>query len=125
MLIIENNGSLFEVQLIECRYSKKDHPHVLMFFKTRLHYDSIVPVDDQSVGLPSIDKGCLHPSKPIDINVECCKMHTPLQNSALNAAEWDDSSAKASPSVNGNELTYDVNGGCIAHSVVVENLCFI
>ena len=30
-------------------------------------------------------------------------MHTPLQNSAFNAAEWDDSSAKDSPSVNGNE----------------------
>ena len=36
-------------------------------------------------------------------------MHTPLQNSALNAAEWGDSSAKANPSVNGNELTYDVS----------------
>ena len=96
-----------------------------MFLKTGLHYDSIVHVDDQSAGgLPSIDKGCLQPSEPNDINVECCKVHTPLQNSALNAAEWDDSSAKASHSVNGNELTYDVNGGCIAHSVVVDNLCF-
>ena len=109
LLIIENNGSQFEVKLIECQYSKIDHPHVLMFFKTGLHYDSIVPVDNQSAGLPSLDKGCLHLSEPIDINVECCKVHTPLQNSALNAAEWDDSSAKASHSVNGNELTYDVS----------------
>ena len=41
-----------------------------------------------------------------------------------NAAELGDYSAKASPSVNGNELTYDVNGGCIGDSVVVDNLCF-
>ena len=32
LLIIENNGSQFEVQLIECQYSKIDRPHVLMFF---------------------------------------------------------------------------------------------
>ena len=33
LLIIENNGSQFEVQLIECQYSNIDHPHILMFFK--------------------------------------------------------------------------------------------
>ena len=109
MLIIENNGSQFEVQLIECQYSKIDHPHVLMFLKTGLHYDSIVPVDDQYAGLPSIDKGCLNPSEPIDVNVECCKAHRPLQNSAINDAVSDDSNTKASRSVNGNELTYDVS----------------
>ena len=67
LLIIENNGSQFKVKLIECQHSKIDHPHVSMFLKTGLHYDSIVPVDDQSAGSPSIDKGCLHPSEPIDL----------------------------------------------------------
>ena len=43
------------------------------------------------------------------LDVECCKTHRPLQNSALNDAESDDSNAKASPSVNSNELTYDVS----------------
>ena len=109
LLIIENNGSQFEVQLIECQYSKIDHPHVLMFLKTGLHYDSIVPVDDRYPGLPSIDKGCFNSSEPIDVNVECCTTHRPLQNSTLNDVESDDSNTKASPSVNGNELTYDVS----------------
>ena len=80
-----------------------------MFLKPGLHYDSIVHVDDKSAGLPSIDKGCLNPSEHIAVNVECCKTHRPLQNSALNDAEPDDSNAKAIPSVNGNELTYDVS----------------
>ena len=36
-----------------------------MFLKNGIHYDSIVPVDDQSAGSPSIDKvrvkiGCLN-----------------------------------------------------------------
>ena len=66
-------------------------------------------VGDRYAGLPSIDKGCFNPSEPIDVNVECCKTHRPLQNSALNDAESDDSNTKASPSVNGNELTYDVS----------------
>ena len=65
-----------------------------MFLKTGLHYDSIVPVDDQSAGSPLIDKGCLNPSEPIDVNVECCT--PPLHNSALNDAESDDSNTKAS-----------------------------
>ena len=28
LLIIETNGSQFEVQLFECQYNKTDHPHV-------------------------------------------------------------------------------------------------
>ena len=80
-----------------------------MFLKPGLHYDSIVHVDDKSAGLPSIDKGCLNPSEHIAVNVECCKTHRPLQNSALNDAEPDESNDKAIPSVNGNELTYDVS----------------
>ena len=38
-----------------------------MFLKTGLHYDSIVPIDDQSAGLPSIDKDCPNPSEPIQV----------------------------------------------------------
>ena len=109
LLIIENNGSQFEVQLLECQYSKTDHPHVLMFLKTGLHYDSIVPIDDQSAGLPSIDKDCPNPSEPIDDDGDNDNdIPRPLQKSALNDAEPDDSNAKASPSVNSYEL-YDVS----------------
>ena len=110
MLIIENNGSQFEVQLFECQYSKTDHQHVLMFLKTGLHYDSIVPIDDQSAGLPSIDKDCPNSSEPIDDDGDNDNdIPRPLHKSALNDAEPDDSNAKASPSVNCNELTYDVS----------------
>ena len=48
-LIIQNNGSHPEVNVIECRCSTKDHPLVIMVYKTGMHYDSITPVDRHNV----------------------------------------------------------------------------
>ena len=69
----------------------------------------MIPLYLSIINMPAYPQLIMVASEPIDIIVECCKVHTPLQNSALNAAEWDDSGAKASPSVNGNEVTYDVS----------------
>ena len=48
-LIILNNGSHPEVNVIECRCSIKDHPLVIMVYNTGMHYDYITPADRPNV----------------------------------------------------------------------------